>query len=155
MSRTSFIYLDDCSTVLYDSRSKMTTSFLRILLISTLIFQINCYLSEEEDETTEPPADVCEGVTHSFADDVVPIFTQCTNSGCHEAGSGNIDLVDNAYDNIQAADAVDTDSPEESLLLQKPLGEVTHTGGAVFSGTDDDDYKTILCWIQEDDAADN
>jgi len=43
-------------------------------------------------------------------------------------------------------------SPEESLLLLKPLGASAdryHGGGVVFDGDSDRDYRTVLDWIEE------
>ena len=97
--------------------------------------------------------DNCDGVAHSFATDVTPIFTQCTTVGCHDVTVPVLST--DAFQNIQDANAVDVDSPASSSLLQKPLGAVDHTGGTIFPSRDDADYKTIFCWIKEDDAVDN
>lgn len=97
--------------------------------------------------------DNCDGVAHSFATDVTPIFTQCTTAGCHDVTTPVLST--DAFQNIQDASAVNTDSPAASSLLRKPLGAVEHTGGTIFPSRDDADYKTIFCWIKEDNAADN
>lgn len=99
--------------------------------------------------------DNCDGVTHAFAVDVTPIFTQCTTSGCHQAGSTNMDLATAPFDAIIEAEAVNTDSPSASPLLRKPLNQDDdHDGGAVFDSRNED-YKTIFCWIKVDGAIEN
>ena len=97
--------------------------------------------------------DDCTGIEHSFATNVTPIFTQCNGSGCHATTAPVLDA--DAFANITAADAVDIEDPASSSLLRKPLGLDTHSGGAIFTDANDDDYKTIFCWIKEDAAADN
>ncbi len=96
--------------------------------------------------------DNCDAIPHSFATDVTPIFSQCTTAGCHDVTAPI--LVADPFQNITDAESVDIDSPAQSPLLRKPLGLDTHSGGAVFPSKNDD-YKTIFCWIKEDDAIDN
>jgi hypothetical protein len=95
--------------------------------------------------------DNCDGVTHSFATDVTPIFAQCSTAGCHDVTVPV--LTTDAFQNIQDAQAVDIDSPAASALLRRPLGLDGH--GEIFPSRDEADYKTIFCWIKEDDAVDN
>lgn len=97
--------------------------------------------------------DDCTGVDHSFSTDVTPIFSQCNTAGCHNTTVPVLDA--DAFDNITAANDIDKDIPANSKLLRKPLGLDDHMGGAVFSDVNDTDYKTIFCWIKEDEAADN
>src|SRR6202020_2125708 len=42
---------------------------------------------------------------------------------------------------------VDLAVPEKSLLLEKVIGAVPHTGGKLFDA-DHDDYKTLLRWLK-------
>ncbi|MCC7460344.1 MAG: hypothetical protein IT286_03480 [Proteobacteria bacterium] len=97
--------------------------------------------------------DNCDGIAHSFATDVTPIFTQCTTAGCHDVTVPVLSV--DAFQNIESANAVNTENPASSTLLRMPLGVVEHTGGMIFPSRDDADYKTIFCWIKEDNAADN
>lgn len=96
--------------------------------------------------------DNCDGVTHGFAADVTPIFSQCTTAGCHDTVLPV--LATDPFVNIQDAGVVNTSNPSSSSLLRKPLGLDTHGGGAIFP-TKNDDYKTIYCWIKVDGAIDN
>ncbi len=96
--------------------------------------------------------DNCGGVTHGFAADVTPIFSQCTEAGCHDTVLPVLST--DPFVNIQDAGVVDTENPSNSSLLRKPLGLDTHEGGAIFP-TKNDDYKTIYCWIKEDGAIEN
>ncbi len=101
----------------------------------------------------------CDGVSAAFVPDVIPIFTQksCATGGCHgsgDAGGGlNLD-VDEESDGaagIRIAlleGRVDTADPAESLVLRKPLGQLSHGGGAPFSSVSDSAYRTIFCWIE-------
>jgi hypothetical protein len=85
----------------------------------------------------------------------------CDNLSCHGGGiRGTFQLSpsddkDVAMDFAQVALQVDGGSPEQSLLLVKPLAE--DAGGAahaataplsIFDSVGDPDYQTILAWIQ-------
>lgn len=56
------------------------------------------------------------------------------------------------FANIVARGLVNTESPEESLILLKPLAEnlggVPHRGGAKFRGRDDPAFVDFLFWIE-------
>lgn len=97
--------------------------------------------------------DDCTGVSHGFATNVTPIFTQCTTAGCHDTVKPVLSTT--PFDNIDAANDVDATDPINSKLLRKPLGLDSHTGGAIFTDVNDTDYKTIFCWISVDAAANN
>jgi hypothetical protein len=45
-------------------------------------------------------------------------------------------------DNVAAAAAID-----DSLILDKALGAMKHTGGALFTGTDDPQYVCVRGWL--------
>jgi hypothetical protein len=96
--------------------------------------------------------DDCTGVDHGFSADVIPALSSCTGSGCHD-GTASPNFLDQPYN--AASGVVNVDNPAQSLLLQNALGQNDHGGGTVFASASDEDYRTIFCWIQEDDAADN
>jgi hypothetical protein len=97
--------------------------------------------------------DNCDGITHDFTTNIIPIFSQCTTAGCHDTTVPVLST--NPYQNIQDAGAVNTGSPSDSSLLRKPLGLDNHSGGQIFDDTGDADYKKIFCWIKVDDAIEN
>ncbi|WP_040889507.1 DUF1549 and DUF1553 domain-containing protein [Zavarzinella formosa] len=104
----------------------------------------------------------------SFRLDVMPVFMKhgCNNGSCHGAARGkdgfNLSLFgfDPAGDYHRLTRAiigrrVDLAVPEKSLLLEKNIGAVPHTGGKLFDTTHED-YKTLLRWLKAgapDDAA--
>ncbi|MFM8271808.1 MAG: hypothetical protein ACKODX_05680 [Gemmata sp.] len=49
---------------------------------------------------------------------------------------------------LLATQLIDLDSPENSLLLKKPLGEVKHGGGIKFA-VGDQGYKAFRAWIED------
>ena len=87
----------------------------------------------------------------SFARNVKPILSKCT--GCHAGGTGGWTYDGGADAHTQALSIVDTDNPENSLLLVKGTGKNGHGGGVIFT-ISSDDYKALLAWIQ-DGAPDN
>lgn len=99
--------------------------------------------------------DDCTNVTHSFATDVEPVFASCNTSGCHD-DSNSLDLtVGNAFSSIGTNESVDTDRPIDSDLLQYALGNNEHPPGEVFASVNDDDFRTVFCWIKIDEAVEN
>ena len=97
----------------------------------------------------------------SFKLDVIPVLTKagCNSGGCHGASRGkdgfHLSLFgydpDGDYTRItreQIGRRVNLALPEESLLLEKGLGTVTHTGGERWK-RDSELYRTALQWIQE------
>jgi hypothetical protein len=96
----------------------------------------------------------------SFRLDVMPIFMKngCNNGSCHGAARGKDGFHLSLFGFDPAGDyfkltrqiigrRVDLAVPEKSLLLEKALGEVDHTGGQLFT-QDSDDYRTLLRWIE-------
>src|SRR3984885_2297811 len=92
----------------------------------------------------------------SFKLDVMPVFMKsgCNVGGCHGSARGKdgfrLSLFgfdpDGDYLRIPqeiTGRRVNLAIPEESLVLQKGLGKVQHTGGPLFK-EDDERYKTIL-----------
>ncbi|MFO0905068.1 MAG: DUF1549 and DUF1553 domain-containing protein [Pirellulales bacterium] len=105
----------------------------------------------------------------SFRLDVMPIFMKhgCNNGSCHGAARGKDGFMLSLFGYDPAGDyfrltrqmvgrRIDLAVPEKSLLLEKALGEVNHTGGQLFESSSDD-YQTILSWIKAgapDDSGD-
>jgi hypothetical protein len=97
----------------------------------------------------------------SFKLDVIPTLTKagCNSGACHGASRGKdgfrLSLFgydpEGDYQRLtreQIARRLNLAIPEESLLLEKSLGLVTHTGGERFK-KDSASYRTLLRWIQE------
>lgn len=97
----------------------------------------------------------------SFKLDVVPALTKagCNSGGCHGASRGKdgfrLSLFgydpDGDYTRItreQIGRRINLALPEESLLLEKGLGAVQHTGGERWK-KDSPLYATVLRWIQD------
>jgi Protein of unknown function (DUF1549) len=99
--------------------------------------------------------------TTSFKLDVVPALTKagCNSGGCHGASRGKdgfrLSLFgydpDGDYARItreQIGRRINLGLPEESLLLEKGLGTVTHTGGERWQ-KQSETYQAVLRWIQD------
>ena len=96
----------------------------------------------------------------SFRLDVMPIFMKsgCNTGSCHGAARGKDGFHLSLFGYDPAGDyfkltrqiigrRVDLAVPEKSLVLEKSLGEVDHTGGQLFT-QDSDEYRTMLRWIE-------
>ncbi len=96
----------------------------------------------------------------SFRLDVMPVFMKhgCNNGSCHGAARGKDGFMLSLFGYDPAGDyyrltraivgrRVDLAVPEKSLLLEKVVGTVAHTGGKLFD-TKHDDYKTLLAWLK-------
>ena len=97
----------------------------------------------------------------SFKLDVIPALTKagCNAGACHGASRGKdgfrLSLFgydpDGDYTRLtreQIGRRINLAIPEESLVLEKGLGTVTHTGGERFK-KDSELYRTVLQWIQD------
>ncbi|WDE95305.1 DUF1549 and DUF1553 domain-containing protein [Lentisphaera profundi] len=102
----------------------------------------------------------------SFALDIIPIFTGagCNSGGCHGASRGQekFHLSLFGYDPQGDFKRIKYDLsgrrlnlavPADSLLLQKAVKTVPHTGGELFK-QDSFHYKTILAWLSAGAPAD-
>jgi hypothetical protein len=96
----------------------------------------------------------------SFRLDVMPVFMKhgCNNGSCHGAARGKDGFMLSLFGYDPAGDyyrltraivgrRVDVAVPEKSLLLEKSVGSVAHTGGKLFD-TNHDDYRTLLNWVK-------
>ena len=96
----------------------------------------------------------------SFRLDVMPIFMKhgCNSGGCHGAAKGKDGFMLSLFGYDPAGDhhrltrqivgrRVDLAVPEKSLLLEKIIGAVPHTGGKLFD-TGHEDYQTLLRWLK-------
>ena len=95
----------------------------------------------------------------SFKLDVMPVFTRagCNSGACHGTSRGkdgfHLSLFgfdpDGDYYRLtkeQIGRRINLGIPEESLIVQKGLGAVQHTGGVRF-GTNSDLCQTLLAWL--------
>ncbi len=97
----------------------------------------------------------------SFVNDVVPIFSRygCNAGSCHGAARGKDGFGLSLFGFDPAGDhetlvrelpgrRVDLSLPEQSLLLAKAAGQVTHTGGKLLDPSSSH-YQQLLRWISE------
>ncbi|MEQ2008613.1 MAG: DUF1549 and DUF1553 domain-containing protein [Limisphaerales bacterium] len=102
----------------------------------------------------------------SFSLDVMPVFSKagCNTGSCHGSARGkdgfHLSLFgydpEGDYGKItrqMLGRRINLALPEESLLLNKAIGAVQHTGGKSFEKTDDL-YKTVLNWLEAGAPAD-
>jgi hypothetical protein len=107
-----------------------------------------------------------ETVVPSFRRDVMPVFFRagCNAGTCHGAARGKDGFMLSLFGYDPAGDyrrtvedipgrRVNTALPDESLILLKATGAVTHTGGKLFE-KDSDLYKTLAAWIEAGAADD-
>lgn len=116
-----------------------------------------------QDQTVTMPVTVKEAKVErpiSFRLDVMPIFMRagCNVGSCHGAARGkdgfHLSLFgydpEGDYERItreMGARRINLAIPKESLLVQKGLGAVPHTGGTRFH-EGDDLYGTMMRWIE-------
>ncbi len=97
----------------------------------------------------------------SFAHDVMPLFAKagCNSGACHGSASGkkgfkvSLRGYDPGVDYFTLTRGtngrrIDRDNPEQSLVLLKPTGQVTHDGGQRFA-PESAYAKTLMRWIKE------
>ncbi len=103
----------------------------------------------------------------SFRLDVMPALTKggCNSGACHGSARGQDGFPLSLFGFDPASDyrsitrgqpgrRINLAHPAQSLLLQKAIGGVSHTGGQKFK-TDDEKYQTLLRWLSQgarDDA---
>jgi hypothetical protein len=96
----------------------------------------------------------------SFANDVQPILTRynCNSGGCHGklAGQNGFRLSLRGYapeddhkslEQEELGRRINLFDPEQSLILLKATGRVSHGGGQLFDA-DSPPYKTLKAWIE-------
>ena len=117
----------------------------------------------------EDPSEPEGSPVPSFRRDVMPVLFRagCNAGTCHGSARGKDGFALSlfGYDargdyermvNEMVGRRVNTAVPEQSLLLLKATGAVSHTGGKLFA-SDSEYYATLLQWIEAgapDDAAD-
>jgi hypothetical protein len=102
----------------------------------------------------------------SFKLDVMPIFMRagCNTGACHGSARGKDGFRLSLFGFDPQGDyyrltreigfrRLDLAVPQESLVLQKPIGAVPHSGGKRFDPSGEH-YKTLLAWIQAGAAND-
>lgn len=102
----------------------------------------------------------------SFRRDVMPVFFRagCNSGSCHGAARGKDGFMLSLFGYDPDGDfyrlteeyvgrRINPAVPQESLLLQKSIGAVKHTGGKLFD-TDSRYYATLLNWIKQGALAD-
>jgi Protein of unknown function (DUF1549)/Protein of unknown function (DUF1553)/Bacterial Ig-like domain (group 2) len=108
----------------------------------------------------EAPIQPATIASPSFVNDVVPLLTRlgCNQGSCHgkAAGQNGFRLSLRGYapelDYKYLTRELDgrrlsPSSPEDSLLLRKPLGLAAHEGGKLFN-EDSREYQVLLAWIR-------
>jgi hypothetical protein len=115
-----------------------------------------------DGRTLTVPVTVADSATQrpiSFKLDVMPVFTKagCNQGSCHGTSRGkdgfHLSLFgfdpEGDYFRLtreQIGRRVNLALPEESLIVQKGLGAVQHTGGVRF-GTNSGLYQTLVAWL--------
>lgn len=99
-------------------------------------------------------------VSYSFVDDVVPVLSRlgCSQGTCHGAAAGKggfrlslrgyapeLDIV--SITRQLGGRRISRESPENSLLLRKPLAEVPHRGGKRLD-KNSREYAALLGWLK-------
>jgi uncharacterized protein DUF1549/uncharacterized protein DUF1553 len=117
---------------------------------------------ELPEQSAAAPIDVAAATATkpvSFRLDVMPIFARngCNQGSCHGSARGQDGFrlslfgFDPEGDHFRLTRELGTRrinlaQPEQSLVVQKALGNVTHTGGKRFE-RDSDYFKTLLAWL--------
>ncbi|MEY4947433.1 MAG: hypothetical protein RIR22_2134, partial [Planctomycetota bacterium] len=117
---------------------------------------------EFEGKTTQVPVDVKDAIKDrpiSFKLDVMPIFLRngCNQGGCHGAARGKdgfrlslfgFDPDGDHYRLTRELNGrrINLAIPEESLLVEKSIGKVPHTGGQKFA-VGEQYYNDLVRWV--------
>ena len=121
------------------------------------------------DTAAEIPVNVTDSAVHpdlNFRSEVLATLTKagCNSGKCHGAASGKDGFRLSLFGYDPAGDQyrltreipgrrVNVTAPERSLLIQKALGNVDHTGGQCVQ-EDSPELQTLLTWIQTGAPAD-
>ena len=118
--------------------------------------QVPVFVSRQE---SDPPI--------SFRREVMPVLSKagCNSGRCHGAarGKNGFHLSLFGYDSVgdhfrltrqMSGRRINLAVPEDSLMLRKALGEVTHTGGERFD-RQSDHYHTLIRWLREGASLDS
>ena len=130
-------------TPLADGKATLTVSYANL--------NVNVPVEVVESKTTKPI---------SFKSDVMPVFmkTNCNTGSCHGAARGKdgfrLSLFgfdpDGDYHRITreiAGRRINLALPSESLLMEKSVGKVPHTGGKRMD-VGSEHYNTVLEWLE-------
>jgi hypothetical protein len=121
-------------------------------------------LAEFEGKRIEVPVVVTEPTVPrpvSFKLDVMPVFMKagCNTGSCHGSARGQDRFMLSlfGYDpegdhyritREQGTRRINLAIPEESMLVEKAIGTVPHTGGKLF-GKDSRHWKTLVDWLKD------
>jgi len=110
--------------------------------------------------TPAPSAPEASKQAPTFQNDVLPVFMRhgCNAGDCHGAASGKDGFMLSLFGYDVPGDfyrlteeipgrRLDLAAPEDSLLLQKSIGAVAHSGGELFK-KDHADYQVLKEWIR-------
>lgn len=119
--------------------------------------------AEYEGKTAQTPLTVARAAADrpiSFRTDVMPVFMRagCNAGGCHGAARGKDGFMLSLFGFDPAGDyqrvtrelgfrRINLAVPAESLLMQKAVGGVPHTGGKLFD-QNSPYYATLLRWLE-------
>ena len=125
--------------------------FIMFIMAIMAIMLVSAATPAWADDPTDVP---------SFRQDVMPILFRagCNAGTCHGSARGKDGFMLSLFGYDPKGDygrivedipgrRVNTAVPEQSLLLLKAIGGVSHTGGKLFD-RDGDLYKTLLRWIE-------
>jgi len=121
------------------------TSHLSLLVLALTLLGISPALTEDR----------------SFKNDVMPIFFKsgCNAGDCHGAGTGKDGFMLSLFGYDPEGDyyrlveeyvgrRVNLAAPKTSLLLEKAIGSVAHSGGELFT-EDSESYQILLEWLED------
>ena len=120
--------------------------------------QLDCNRCHTATGTNNAPGRIYTGstttvpTTVSFASDVMPVLENRCKS-CHgNGGNFTITTVSATYSNLTLNNFLNTTTPDDSRLLLKGSGSISHDGGSVIAMTSTE-YLTVQQWIAQ--GADN
>lgn len=123
-------------------------SFINLPLILTGILLIFMWSSCNYDEVV-PGSNVGDVGEMSFADDIIPIFSEsCNMSGCHNNSGQKPDLSpSNAFNALNNGNYINTTSPSESSLYKWMNNEESLS--MPLSGPNQTYNAKVLAWITQ------
>ncbi|MFI5132706.1 MAG: hypothetical protein ACHQEB_00135 [Chitinophagales bacterium] len=118
-----------------------------MLVVVSVLIIAGCYKAD----TLYPNTDAQVNKAVSFANDIVPIFSQkCAISGCHGAGGHSPDLtVSKAYNSLKNGGYIDIADPKNSKLYMRLTGKITPAMPLTGSSNPSNINALVLTWITQ------
>ena len=117
------------------------------LVVMSILIIAGCYKSD----TLYPGTDSVVNKQVSFANDIIPIFSQkCSISGCHISSGHEPDLSSSkAYNSLVSGGFINVADPKNSKLFMRLTGKITPAMPLIGSTNPSNINAFVLTWITQ------